>query len=131
MGTAVIIIVLVLICVVAVKGYIKRMKNGCCGAGGDEDKKIIVKDKNIKNYPYLINVKIGGMKCKNCKRRVENALNSEEGILAKVYLKDAYAEVRTKEIISEEKLRHIIERSGYSAVNIERENVIYETEKDD
>lgn len=39
MATAIIIIVIVLICVFGVKSYLKRIRSGCCGGAGRSSRK--------------------------------------------------------------------------------------------
>ena len=39
MANAIIIAVLVLICVFAVRSYCRKLKQGCCGGGGDQVQK--------------------------------------------------------------------------------------------
>lgn len=38
MGTAIIVAVIIVICVFAVRSYIKKLSHGCCGVGGDDEK---------------------------------------------------------------------------------------------
>ena len=40
MGTAVIIVILIVIVIFSVKSYMKKLASGCCGAGEDKVKKI-------------------------------------------------------------------------------------------
>src|SRR5699024_12299468 len=51
--SAIIILILVLICIYAIKSYTKKLAHGCCGAGGDEEKKIYVKDKKDRKSTRL------------------------------------------------------------------------------
>jgi hypothetical protein len=85
MSTAIIVAVLLGVCILSVKSYAKRLSHGCCG-GGDSDapKKVKVADKNKKDYPYCVTVEVDGMTCNHCKARVENALNSCNGVWAEV-----------------------------------------------
>ena len=39
MATGIIIALLIAICLTAVKSYLKKLAHGCCGAGGDEEKR--------------------------------------------------------------------------------------------
>lgn len=119
MSTAVIILILVVIAIFSVKSYAKKLSSGCCGSGGDSEKKIKVRDKNPEHYSKCVKIGIDGMTCTHCKTRVENALNSEEGIWAEVDLKDQSATVRMKNMVSEDALRHIISRAGYLATYVD------------
>lgn len=96
MPTAIICIVLIVICVIAVRSYCKKLKNGCCGAGGDVVKRIRPADKEAEHYPYSCRIGIDGMTCKNCALRVENAFHEREGFYAQVHLKEHCAVVYMK-----------------------------------
>ena len=81
--TVLICAVLAVLAVVGVLSYRKRLKSGCCGAAdGKAVKKVRVADKNRSHYPYRAVLRIDGMTCENCTRRVENALNTMEGVWA-------------------------------------------------
>lgn len=121
MGNAIIILILVLICIYAVRSYMKKLSSGCCGAGGDAEKKIKVKDKNPDNYPHCVTIDIDGMTCGHCKTRVENALNGQEGVWAKVNLEAKNALVHMKHPIPEDELRRIIGKAGYVMTGIRTE----------
>ena len=70
MGTAIIIVVLVIIVIFAVKSGIKHGKGegGCCGSGGTmkEDKKVLAGDIIATKL-----VTIEGMHCDNCKNSIK------------------------------------------------------------
>ena len=50
-------------------------------------------DKNRANYPYTYKTAIEGMVCAGCVRNVENALNSADGLWARVDLENKEATV--------------------------------------
>ena len=52
MANAIIIVVLVLICVFAVRSYCRKLKQGCCGGGGDQVRKTGPEDRDLSHYPY-------------------------------------------------------------------------------
>ena len=113
--TVLICAVLAVLAVVGVLSYRKRLKSGCCGAAdGKAVKKVRVADKNRSHYPYRAVLRIDGMTCENCTRRVENALNSEEGLWARVDLAAGSALVQSRHPLSEERLRLVIGREGYT-----------------
>ena len=85
-----------------------------CGAGGDAQKRVRVRDKNKEHYPYCVKIGVDGMTCSHCRERVENALNQEEGVWAQVNLKEGSAVVRMKRELSREELERIIRRAGYT-----------------
>lgn len=118
MATAVICIILVVICIFSVKGYLKKLHNGCCGAGGDSVKKNGAEDKDISHYPYQYTLSIEGMTCKNCASRIENAFHAQEGYYAKVNLKKKEAVVHAKKAADEFDLKQIVTRAGYEVTNV-------------
>lgn len=117
MGTAVIILILLIIAIIAVKSYAKKIASGCCGAGGYKEKKVRVNDKDMSHYPYTASITISGMTCKHCKERVENALNSEDGVWAEVDLKNNTALVYMKNKLPEMTLRNDVIKAGYSVTS--------------
>lgn len=118
LSTVVICILLGLICIFAVRSYIKKLKSGCCGSGGDAEKKIRPADKNISHYPYAYQIGIEGMHCKNCALRIENAFHEREGYLAAVNFRQNTAVVRAKHPVSEQDVRQIVQRAGYQVTNV-------------
>ncbi|WP_122642212.1 heavy-metal-associated domain-containing protein [Luxibacter massiliensis] len=118
MATGIICVVIILICVLGVRSYAKKLTQGCCG-GGDAVKKVKPKDKNTAHYPYISKVQIEGMTCTNCGQRIENAFNSMEGVWAKVDSQAGNGTIRMKQRLKEEELKKVVERLGYTAVNVE------------
>lgn len=119
MTTGIIISVLVVVCFIAVRNYVKKLAHGCCGAGGDKERKI-TKTADLAEYKYHYSVKIGGMSCKNCAVRIENAFNRKEGIFAQVNFKSGSAEVSAKEPLSEFVIRQTVIGLGYSVEEIKQ-----------
>ena len=62
---------------------------------------------------------IDGMTCSNCSRRVENALNSLDGVWAKVDLGERKADVRLKQAPDNDALRHAVQDVGYTVLSIQ------------
>jgi len=81
MGDTVVVIVLLVVVAFAVYGTVRRIRHGssCCGERTPAEKKVKVKDRNKSSYPFVYRLKIDGMYCSNCARRIENALNSMDG----------------------------------------------------
>ena len=75
--------------------------------------------RDASHYSYARLVRIEGMHCQNCARRVENAFNSQEGFYAKVDLAKKTAQVRTKVPVSDQQLKQVVRRLGYSPVAVE------------
>lgn len=119
MATGIICIALIVICILAVKSYAKKLTHGCCGGGDVVVKKVKPADRDISHYPYVYRIQIEGMTCDNCRIRVENIFNSRDGFMVKVSLRKKSAVIRTKKPVQEEELSHLIEDIGYTAVKIE------------
>ena len=117
--TIIICAVLLIIAVIAVRSYVKKLKSGCCGAGGDEVEKIHPSDKDISHYPYACKIGIEGMSCRNCATRIENAFNEKYDYYAKVSLKNKYAMVHMKKPVLDNELRQIFQRAGYETISLE------------
>ena len=113
-STALILAIFLAFGLVALKGTMKRMFHGCCGGGGPKTKRIKVSDKNPSHYPCLVTLSIEGMSCSACALRVENTLNSMEGVWAKVNLPQKTALVRSKEKLREADIRRAVSQAGYS-----------------
>lgn len=112
---AIIIVILVAVLVFGVKSYAKKLANGCCGAGGDEVRKVRVEDKDPAHYPYSVTLSVEGMTCSKCKARVENALNGIDGVWAQVDLQAGSAQVRMKKTVPDDELYRVVAQAGYAA----------------
>lgn len=118
-STAVICVILAVICIFSVKKYRKKLTSGCCGAGGEGTvKKRRVSDRNKAHYPYTKILKIDGMSCGNCANRVENALNALDGVWASVDLGSQEALVRLKQPTDPELLKNAVRKQGYTVIRI-------------
>ena len=118
-STAVIGVILAVICIFSVKKYRKKLTSGCCGAGGEGTvKKRRVSDRNKAHYPYTKILKIDGMSCGNCANRVENALNALDGVWASVDLGSQEALVRMKQPMDPELLKNAVRKQGYTVIRI-------------
>lgn len=113
------VIIILLIAVIAFSAYKTvtklRKGGGCCGEHEQAEKSVTVKDRNKQNYPYSAELKISGMTCSNCAKRVENALNSTEGIWARVDLNSNTAHIRMKHETDVRMLCGIVAGAGYMA----------------
>ena len=113
------VIIIILFTVIAFGTYhtIKKFRKGggCCGEHEAAEKQISVKDKNKSHYPYSVDLKISGMTCQNCAKRIENALNSLDGIWAKVDLNSNSAHILMKQETDIKQLCSVIAKTGYSA----------------
>lgn len=119
MTTGIIISVLVVVCFIDVRNYVKNLAHGCCGAGGDKERKL-TKIVDLAEYKYHYSVKISGMPCKNCAVRIENVFNRKEGIFAQADFKRETAEVFAKEPLPEIIIRQTVVGLGYSVEEIKQ-----------
>ena len=121
MATAIIIILLILICIFSVKSYMKKLAHGCCGTGGDDEKTPETKA-DISEYKYKYTVKVGGMSCKNCAAKIENTFSRKDGLYAKADFKNGITEIYSNADVSEFTIRQTIVGLGYSVEEIEKNN---------
>jgi len=97
-----------------------KAKNTCCG-GAEVVSVKKVEDTDVTHYPYRYRLSVEGMKCSNCAKNVENALNGMAGVWAKVNLGKKEADVRTKQPVDEAAFEAAMSSTpykltGYSAV---------------
>lgn len=113
--TILIIAVLAIIAAITVRNYRKQLKEGCCGAGGDAGpgEKVEPKDTDKTHYPYIADVKIEGMHCENCVRKVENAVNRIDGAWAEVDLPSNSARILLKEPKLETQIKMAIANNDF------------------
>lgn len=114
--TVAIIIALALICFFAIRSYLKKLVHGCCGTGSDNERRL--RNADLSGYAHRYSVKIGGMTCKNCALRIENAFNRQEGLAARVDFKSGLAEIGSNAQIPELTLRKTVVELGYSVEEI-------------
>lgn len=72
-ATALVLIGLTVIGLWALKSYLRKLESGCCGA---KVKKKEAADIEIRHDPHHLTLRVEGMACGSCARRVENALNA-------------------------------------------------------
>ncbi len=120
MGTAIVILILAIIVLCAILSIRKRIKYGssCCGGHDAAPKKIKVSDKNKAHYPYTYTLTVDGMHCSNCALRVENALNSKEGLWASVKLENNTVLVHSKNQLEWAEISKIISDAGYTLIEL-------------
>lgn len=112
MGTYIILAVMVLIILYSVISSVKHFKGegGCCG-GGDSEREI--RPARLDHVIKIRTMSIQGMKCKNCAIRIQNALNSNDHISARVNYKKQTAVIRMDEEVDDSILRNIVQKLGY------------------
>lgn len=112
MEYAIVGIVIVVFAVSVIKGYMKKISSGCCGAGGDAQQKVRVADKNKAHYPYSAELTVDGMMCSACETRVENSLNVIEGVWAKASSSEGKVHVLMKTPVDEDTFRKAVNDLG-------------------
>lgn len=78
-----------------------------------------IKIKKEKTKMTIKTIKIEGMVCEHCKRRVEAALNGIPGVSAKVDLANKSAEVTLTAPVKDEALKQAVENAGYDVIGLE------------
>ena len=112
MITGIIIGIIIAICIISLRSYLKKLAYGCCGAGGDNEKTKNSKS-DLSGYKYRYTVKISGMSCKKCAAKIENTFN-RQGMYAQADFKNGTAEIYSKSPIAEYIVRQTIVGLGYS-----------------
>ena len=120
LSTIVIVLILIVILFFAIKNSIPhfRGEGGCCGGNGKEK---LVKPAKLENVIATKTVGIEGMRCENCHRRVQNALNSIDGVNAKVYGEKKQAVVKLGREIEDSEIEKVITGLGYTVTSVSKE----------
>ncbi len=92
----------------------------CCGGHEAPESKVKVADKNISHYDYHYEASIEGMVCSNCVTRVENALNRNEGIYAKVDLGNKKAVIHSKKELSKDEVFGYLKELPYTIMTFKQ-----------
>ncbi|MBR4515305.1 MAG: heavy-metal-associated domain-containing protein [Lachnospiraceae bacterium] len=113
LSNVIIIIVFLLIVSLAVKGSVSHFKGegGCCGGGGKDR---LIKPKKLDKVVATKVIGIDGMMCDHCAARIHNALNSMEGVNAKVQRSRGRAVVKLGREIDDFELEKVITDLGYT-----------------
>lgn len=82
---------------------------------------ILLKEQKGKNEMKKI-IEINGMMCDHCRMHVEKALNSIDGVSAKVDLANKRAEVTLSADVSDDSLKKAIQDAGYEPVSVRTED---------
>ena len=118
MINAVIILILFVGILFGIKYFLRHAAGTSCCSGGNGSIRIEPKDKNRLHYAYRAEMDIQGMTCRNCALRVENALNSLDGVMAEVNLKKNTASVLLKKTGGEQVLTAAVAGAGYTVTDI-------------
>ena len=117
-SNGIIILILLVAGFFAVKSSIAHFKGegACCGGGGKMKR---IKPQKLDTVIAVKTIRIEGMMCDHCAARIHNALNSLDGVNAKVIRSRDRAVVRLGKEIGDEKFRELITELGYTVVSIE------------
>lgn len=89
----------------------------CCGKkSAKKAGRVRVTDTDEANYPYTTDVPVGGMTCEKCVAAVENALNSIDGVWARVSLAEKNAHVLSKQPLDMERAKDVLRDAGYYVI---------------
>lgn len=116
MSNAIIIAVIIIMVFFGIKNSIPHFKGegSCCGGGSG------IKAKKPQKLDRVISVKriyIEGMTCDNCRIRIQNALNSIDGVNAKVSRSRGVASIKLGRDVDDETLKRTITDLGYKVVD--------------
>lgn len=109
----VIVAAVVVAAALVIRGYIARGGKGDCCGGADVVRTRGPKDKDSSHYPYAYDVKVEGMSCDNCAKRIASAFNALDGTMVEVRLEEGVAHVRTKQPADADTLRRVVRNEGY------------------
>ena len=114
----IIIAILVAVIILSIKSMIPHFKGegACCGGGSGVK---LVKSKRLDKVIAVKTISIEGMTCDHCMARIHNALNSIDGVSAKVNRAKGQATVKLDRKIDEDKLRNAVTDLGYKVTEIE------------
>lgn len=121
-STVAICLILAVVMIRAAVSYHRKLSEGCCGSGGDREEPVRPADGEKSRYPYVREVSVEGMMCKNCAVRVANAFNRREGCLAEVDFGKKRLTLYTKAPMEDGELRSIVAGAGYTAGEIREKN---------
>lgn len=115
MTDAIILIGIILLSLYGLKTVVSHTKgegSGCCDTS---DKPLEIKKKHSGRTIHKMIFEIDGMTCDHCRIRVQNELNSLQGVVAHVDLRKRRAVLECEEEINEKDVICCIERIGYHA----------------
>ena len=102
--------IMVLMVSIAVKYSVKHFKGqgGCCGGGTYKARR-----KKLSHVILRKTFTVEGMKCENCKSRVEEAVNDIDGASGRVDLKRGILTVSYEKEVRDDVIKAKVERLGY------------------
>ena len=120
MGNIIVILFITVLIAIAVMRICNTIKNGgsCCSGTTAPAPKIHVNDKNRSHYPYKYLLNVEGMVCLGCVRNVENAINSDGDMWAKVDLEHKEVTVLAKRQMSRNDFIDLLKDTPYTLMDI-------------
>lgn len=111
----IIVVAVVVAAVFVIRSYVARGGKGDCCGGAEVVRAKGPADKDASHYTHVYQVKVDGMSCENCAKRIANAFNARPATMASVDLAAGIATVRTKDAADADELRRIVRNEGYGA----------------
>ncbi len=96
-----------------------RFGGSCCGERESAPKKVRSKGNDPASYPYKYILKIEGMVCGACLRRVENAFNSHGETYAKGELQNKTVTLYSKAPLTRKQAAEMLGGTTYTLVDLE------------
>lgn len=116
-GTIIAIMICAAIFAACVYSFVRRFsgRKNCCGTSLPK-----MKNKHLNAPIGKLTVKIDGMRCESCRRRVTAAINAIDGAAAKVSLEKREAAVSFERDIDDEELISAVESADFEVRQIIR-----------
>ncbi len=114
----IIIVILAVVLFFAIKNAIPHFKGqgACCGGGGADVK---TKPRKLDRVIGKKVMRIDGMRCEHCYTRVQNVLNSIDGISARVNGRRKQAVISYGKEVSDDILTTAVTDLGYEVISIQ------------
>ena len=116
MANEIIILIITFMMGVGIRHMYRMIRYGssCCGSGEVMEKKIRVKDRNRTHYPFSYRIKVDGMVCGGCARKVKNTFNSIDGLWSRVDLERKEVTILSKGEMRGEELERMLSGTPYT-----------------
>lgn len=116
-GTIIAVIISAAVFGGCVYSFLRRFsgKKSCCGTSLPK-----MKNKKLNAPVGKLTVKIDGMRCESCRRRVTAAINSIGGAAARVSLEKREAVVSFERELDDKELINAVEEAGFEVSEISR-----------
>lgn len=98
------------------------MGSSCCGEHERPTNHIRARDINLQHYAYRYHLKVDGMVCSNCAKRLENAFNKTGEMLATVDFEKKEVSVYSVYALERRTMARIVDSAGYTLMDFEELN---------